>query len=98
MPFSLSPFRTVKGSTRLSSHAGQAFEPLEDRRMLAAATLASQTMRDSDWLLVVRYTDPAGINVATLGDNDVTVTGPNSYSHAGHFLQVVQDSPGSNAS
>ena len=99
MPFSLSPFRkALKTPARLADNAGQGFESLEDRRMMTAAAYASTTMRDSDWLLVVRYTDPAGVNVATLGDNDVTVTGPNGYNHAGHLTQVIQDTPGSNAS
>jgi hypothetical protein len=75
-----------------------AFEALEDRRLLATAALVSTTMQDSAWLLVVRYTDPSGMNIASLGDDDVTVTGPNSYNHPGHFVSFVQDVNGSNAS
>jgi hypothetical protein len=74
------------------------FESLEDRRMLTAASIASTTVRDTDWLIVVRYTDPLGVNVATLDNNDINVTGPQGYSKHGTFVSFVQDAAGSNAS
>jgi hypothetical protein len=99
MPFSLSPFRrAAKAPARLVSDAGQAFEALEDRCMMAAAAFVSYTVQDSSLTAIVRYTDSAGVTVATLGDNDVALTGPNNFNRAGHLTQVVQDTPGSNNS
>jgi hypothetical protein len=74
------------------------FEPLEDRRVLAAASYVSTGVSQTDWTLVVRYTDPQGINTATLGNNDIRVTGPGGYDKLGVFQSFVQDTVGSNAS
>jgi hypothetical protein len=99
MRFSLSSFRrAAKAASRLLTDAGQPFEALEDRRVLAAASFVSYSIQDSAVTMIVRYTDPAGVTVATLGDNDVALTGPNSYNHTGHLTQVIQDVQGSDNS
>lgn len=53
----------------------QVFEALEDRRMLAAPTVALRSfdVRDTAAIIEVEYTDPdgAGINLNTLGNNDL---------------------------
>lgn len=51
------------------------FEALEPRVHLAVtAAIISNTVRDVDWLTVVRYSSPDGIDVSTLGDNDIRVS------------------------
>lgn len=65
-----------------------AFEPLEDRRMLDA-TLISTAVEPTRLLIVVEYTDPAGINAASLGNNDVAMGGPNNYAKGGRFEGLV---------
>jgi len=97
MAFSLTPFRKNKAAKQPAG-GSQAFESLEDRRMLAAAAFVSQVVRQSDMLVNIRYTDPSGVNVSTLGDNDITVTGGNSFGRFGHFLTFTQDTQGSNNS
>ena len=42
----------------------------------------------------VRYTDNLGVNVSTIGNNDVRVTGPNGYSQTATFVSVDQNSNG----
>src|SRR5688572_2608563 len=74
------------------------FEPMEDRRMLAAATYASNALGQTDWALVVRYSEPKGVNIAAVGNNDVRVTGPARYNKLGTFQFYVQDVAGSNNS
>lgn len=78
------------------SHTSTAFEPLEDRRLLAAAALVSQTLQDTRWLLVVQYSDADAINTSTLDNNDIRVTGPNSYNQLGTFQYFVPTGPGGN--
>jgi hypothetical protein len=97
MAFSLTPFRKNRAA-KLPAGGSQAFEFLEDRRMLAAASFVSYQVRENDMLVNVRYSDASGVNVATLGDNDITVTGGNSFGRFGHFLSFTQDTQGSNNS
>jgi hypothetical protein len=39
----------------------------------------------------VTYSDPDGVDQLTLGDNDVTVTGPLGFSAPGHFISATSD-------
>jgi uncharacterized repeat protein (TIGR01451 family) len=43
----------------------------------------------------VEYTDDTAIDVATLGDDDVRVTGPNSYDTLAEFVSVDENADGS---
>ena len=44
----------------------------------------------------VSYTNPSGINLSTLGDNDLLVTGPNGFSQAMQFLKAARKAKGTN--
>ncbi len=75
-----------------------AFEQMEDRRMLAAAAYAGTTVHQTDWTIVVRYTDTDGINTATLGNNDIRVTGPGGYNQLGVLQSFTRDFAGNDTS
>ncbi len=78
--------------------AGHAFEPLEERCVLAAAVYAGTSVHTTDWTIVVRYTDPQGINTSTLGNNDIRVTGPGGYNQLGVLQSFTRDYTGSDTS
>src|SRR4051812_24949640 len=70
--------RWLKPKRATSSRASVSFENLEPRTLMSAPTavVQSTTVREGDWLVVVRYTDPdaARINLSTSGANDIAVT------------------------
>ncbi len=86
------------GVRTLDPRVDAAFEAFEDRRMLTAAALVSQTLQATQWLLVVNYTDTDGIDTSTLGNGDVRVTGVNDYDELGTFQYFVRTTPGSDNS
>lgn len=73
-----------------------AFETLEERRVLAAATYHSTSQTPTTWDITVKYTDTQGINTSTIGTGDVKVTGPNGYDQVGTFVSQRQETNGSN--
>jgi len=71
-PFSLTTLRKDADNAapaRLSTQAGQPSRPSRIGGCWPPPTWSRRHMRDSDGCWFVRYTDAAGVDVATLGDN-----------------------------
>ncbi|HYE61033.1 MAG TPA: hypothetical protein VD997_03470 [Phycisphaerales bacterium] len=81
-----------------SSPQPSAFEALEDRRVLAAATYHSVATTATTIDVTVKYTDAQGINTSTIGNGDVRMTGPGGYNQTGTLRNFRQETTGSNNS
>ena len=57
-------------------------------------TLSDAVTRGGTYTFTVRYADSSGINLASLGDTNVLVTGPNAFSEPAHLLRVSRRSRG----
>ncbi len=62
--------------------------------LVAANGIGNSALGTSSYTFTVTYSDPAGINVSTLGHNELQVTGPNSYSK---FATLVGETPPTNS-
>ena len=75
-----------------------AIESLEARLLFSGPTAALDATQAvpaagaHTYAFTVDYSDSAPVNVSTLGDNNVTVTGPNDFSQPGHFVSAASAS------
>ncbi len=49
-------------------------------------------LNDPAYNFIVRYSDPDGISVSSLDNNDIVVTGPNAFSQSAKFISIQSNS------
>jgi len=69
-------------------------DPGPNQLPTASATAPSVVAGSSSYTFTVNYTDDRGINVSSLGSNDIRVTGPNSFSPLATLINISASTNG----